>query len=1568
MKRNKKLKRIIMGGVGFAMSVVVFFVGSMQSMQDVTADVRVFDRITEEYPYDGDFSLNVLEIVPDKVDLSKEMGYFLTNQNDNDSPSYVTHGTKHGAPAGRDDKTAYADALYNMRTYGLIRPVGPDSTGQYPIYALYNGAGVAVFSNYQNTGCTEAYEQSYVKGVYEMAPGDYNIAEGYTIDDTGRICKIEKREVLSDNGVVSENNPTYDPETNTITELVPVTDIDMTALSLPRSATVEYITVAAEQGTGNVKFTRSETVTNMVQYYGLSDQQLYYRYESNTKFQSSNYFREFVLGSRTKYENKEITYDTVQASQVTVEQVNKADLIYISGKSVDFELNAANDLKEDVMLAIYNKEVNDHKAVMMDYACYDSDADTNVSKLAILLWRESQSEIKTTYKEAYGDTNSPNEMTNVEFMKGEALKDLKDAMLTGANGNFVTGNVYVYNHHMSDFDNPKSLVDAGDVFANGDFNSSYTASVMQQGFTSVLGYITATNKNSTTGTMLPSVTPAVAIQYILIGDGNPLTIMKNTLNVLEIQPVMGFLFNATRGTEDYGYLAENGSVKKNRDAFVRNYLSDYYDDKAEYINFTSMTVDEFNGRNEDLIENYDIIYIGSEMGNRYFTKRMKTASYKDGIYDTTTTRDQELPSYKDANMNGNVYYNIGDTLTVNTGELSGYFMDGRETNESRFAGRDLTKNKLEKLKLFLESEGLVMVEKDLLAGGKVNPTAVGNGDNGRVDNASNMYEFLQYAIGYRFNPDAKDAEEVYQNASMEGPYKTYPNLVSVADIISRTVEKTAFEQYVATEKLTLTLMEQPREYSYSLKPNSQVMDPGSVQYMEENSNGTREMKYEFIISSDMDSTGDASTYTPYLYIDVNKDGKYSQTSENVRDIKVVIKSSGQEAERAQDSSYVLYKDVAYVLTRELDESYSGYIKWKLSIQSNTYANSHASEEGSTVVKNQGSDELIKILQLTSPNGSTLNLEAQENDVNSKYGKYLDAVPGYNVEIRTMDLNQFAQDFDLSWYAHQQTTSNETRQSLEEYALTYFKSIEIVAPTDTSAGLYGADMIVLGFADNFPAISSEDAVTAIQSYMESEKPVLLAHDFIMFQGGSLHGKYLRHNVGMDKYGVTQNIVESTVGSVTVTELVNAARQKKIGAAVSADSKILHSGIGYTRSSDFDRVRLIESTGKAVAYQPGKARTATIKETQGISNYALERYRTSDRTWMNATGIEGKNNNGGGNYKIDKLNDGQITSFPYVLPEQFTVNGTHGQYFQLDLDVDDDSDGESDVVVWYTLGDKSEAGYDPWSPNAAGPMPYDGYYIYNKGNITYTGAGHANMANGTETEAQLFVNTLFAAYNAASVEPSVAFFEEAPDANTKPINSLAIPYDENVTGDNAIDSSILKDAEGQYRYHFVNPNPSPATAGTILDLATPMYFRLTDTNFVRGTKYMQIEYYLKAKGEAGDSFTLDDGSAKSVEMLDYKGASVPVVNITDKMATYGVNNKAFTGILGEAQLKFLESGVVYGFYLPLSYLENESQVTIYIKAKTRIYTVSSQTGLESVEEVPGEGVGELTVTKTDLLDLR
>ena len=116
----------------------------------------------------------------------------------------------------------------------------------------------------------------------------------------------------------------------------------------------------------------------------------------------------------------------------------------------------------------------------------------------------------------------------------------------------------------------------------------------------------------------------------------------------------------------------------------------------------------------------------------------------------------------------------------------------------------------------------------------------------------------------------------------------------------------------------------------------------------------------------------------------------------------------------------------------------------------------------------------------------------------------------------------------------------------------------------------------------------------------------------------------------------------------------------------------------------------------------------------------------------------------------------------------------------------------------------------------------------------------METASETEAQLFVNNLFASFTASYTEPSVGFFE-TPNPNAAAITSISIPYDKNVTnpdGTTAIDSSILTNSNGVRKYQFVDPNTNASVDATTS--GTPIYFRLNDTNFVRGTKYMAIQY--------------------------------------------------------------------------------------------------------------------------------
>ena len=103
----------------------------------------------------------------------------------------------------------------------------------------------------------------------------------------------------------------------------------------------------------------------------------------------------------------------------------------------------------------------------------------------------------------------------------------------------------------------------------------------------------------------------------------------------------------------------------------------------------------------------------------------------------------------------------------------------------------------------------------------------------------------------------------------------------------------------------------------------------------------------------------------------------------------------------------------------------------------------------------------------------------------------------------------------------------------------------------------------------------------------------------------------------------------------------------------------------------------------------------------------------------------------------------------MADNISISTTHGQYYQLaleqDKDINDNSDGCNDVVVWYCLprGAYGESKNDV----------RNNYYLYSKGNVIYTGAGHSTISK--EEEIKLFINAIVAAANVTAVQPQVNF---------------------------------------------------------------------------------------------------------------------------------------------------------------------------------------------------------------------
>ena len=198
-------------------------------------------------------------------------------------------------------------------------------------------------------------------------------------------------------------------------------------------------------------------------------------------------------------------------------------------------------------------------------------------------------------------------------------------------------------------------------------------------------------------------------------------------------------------------------------------------------------------------------------------------------------------------------------------------------------------------------------------------------------------------------------------------------------------------------------------------------------------------------------------------------------------------------------------------------------------------------------------------------------------------------------------------------------------------------------------------------------------------------------------------------------------------------------------------------------------------KDIAYVPGTNQKQSYGQTQGYTYGAINFHYYYNAPWQCTTEAKyaynqymmwrtlplptQRNDVSLGNLKNNasmyatQVNDGQITHYPYEIGSQITIANTHYQYYQLNMDEDMDGDENSDIVVWYCLGASGDgSAIYTSSPNDV----RNNYYIYNIGNITYSGVGHSTISNVNEK--QLFFNTIVAAYKTRIKDPVVKLFRE------------------------------------------------------------------------------------------------------------------------------------------------------------------------------------------------------------------
>lgn len=1468
MVNKKKITKML----AVILSFVIVLTSAFYFVNNVEAKRNVLSSVSEQY--DSATEFKILEIVPSTDSTShanEEIGYYVASYDTTNAANYSNYIDISKAKSLKPEMTVamqgpnspeWYDGLAKMRNYGLVKYSGADPKAMAPT----NSDIVSENPIYANYRIFKVGSESLGLGTYQPVPGESNVLVKGSYSQVGP--NEGSYRVLSGNhfadGVISKKvivqvpdplDPTKTISGNGLETIVVPEGTDYAQMGL-LGIGIEYV----GPNLGDLKFEND----GYGSYFGYNSQAfMYLDYDGTNQFYNGDWFKEFVLGNQASGKNILIT--TMSATSVSGSDLAGYDLVYVSGKSSEFK-SKGSDISEGALAALYNRVAVEHSklgkskgAVIMDYASYDGVGSDNISKLAQLLWQDNQLSASVKFDASLSanstrdgfDADGKITDVNTVLADGSLWSDIKTSMISGANGNFVAGNLYVYNHAMALFDSPKATVNAGDWFATGDLNSKMKDSVVSIGFEDVQSMIDINNVNNPSKQVSSVITPALAVQFILSYDGSNYGLIKSDLHVLEIQPVRSFLYNSKN--ETLPYEACTSAVQTNRTNFVKKFVADDFNVKS--VSFTSMTIEQFICSNENLIETYDVIYIGDERGTYY-------SEFALIINDVTI----KYPKYNDYNLYGNIYYNIGDTVGV------GNSLAKPDTSvTTRFSPRDLTKEKLEDLKAYLDSNNPIIVADELMNGSKkINPTKAGTtdtDDRGRIDTSSELYELFKY-----------------------GNYKD--NFVGEMQIEEKTMKREDFSVYLNNPKLSLNLTEKPAEYSYSTKTAGAfdgIITSQQELMTKETVNGVERyyLSYEFSFRNVSLDYSEGSIYYASLFADVNADGRFS-ASEELTDCVITNVGTGLEPPYIGGTiqAYALSPNTSYRLKREIPDGYAGVLPWSLKVESADDSSVFATSSGFTVVP--ADKTKIKILQICQDGRQYLNLQTQLANGNaSMYGAYLSNLNDFTLEITTQNVTDYIKK-RANW-------TNDL-----EFKNTYMATF---------------DMVVVGFGDDIQLAKDNAAdeklvVGDIRQFIKIGRPVLLSHDAIMFYPDRDTAKTLRSPSSQDRYGITE---DSSYPSLDGKKVLNV--------------------------SDPEYSELLASK-RRIAYEPNTEKSFLVAQVHGYSNQIIKRYPSdgSDK------------GNGDGLFFVDQLNSGQITTYPYTLPERFEVAKTHNQYFQLNMEQDDDLDGQGDVVVWYTLGDKNDGTESRYSKN-----PGDGvnnYYIYNMGNVTYTGAGHASDMSSTSAkkyEAQLFVNTLVAAYQAANKESIVKFYATKSSTGQE-LSSLALPYDANVSKDHVIDHSIeLKEKSlTDYLYKFVDPNEDSTQVAN----GTKAFVRVTDPNLVNGVKKVGVKFYLKV--ESGlTTFTTPGGlvlTPKEITLSNGEKHTVVDVPIT-------LFDAEFKTVINKDDIK---SGAMYGFYLPLSYLKTNGSINLIVESSTSITTKAG------TEQLP-KGYDTLPIAKMDLLKL-
>lgn len=635
------------------------------------------------------------------------------------------------------------------------------------------------------------------------------------------------------------------------------------------------------------------------------------------------------------------------------------------------------------------------------------------------------------------------------------------------------------------------------------------------------------------------------------------------------------------------------------------------------------------------------------------------------------------------------------------------------------------------------------------------------------------------------------------------------------------------------------------QYIELAKPSLDCYDTSGVTT---DADGNKYLNYHFEIFNKGTITK-SSAFKCNLYLDTNADGKFSETKEKVSDF-TIKDSSGNVVNQSS-----LRPGVTYHLSKLISNEYSGVITWKLEATQTSKEDRRDSSTGYFVV--QGSEKIkINALQIMTSSESTSkgdlrkstwNMEEALNKSDSllrKYAKTDPSVANYDISVKSITADEY-----------------------------------VTAFRNKTIDLTSYDMLIMGFADCYvlsEKSENQDVLNSIADYIKSGRSVLFTHDTTSYRNdwGAMFNATIRELVGLDRYGVT----------------------------------------GDT------------SGNKDKLYQPNTNRGSTLENKQGYVNQILckqknGRDQLNNLDYRNLS-LDFSDTEGGGSQgknmrsAISQVNAGQVTDYPYKIttedsPVLDRIAKTHSQYYQLDLLGDFDHDEENDVVVWYCIQDCTDTTNYADSDTVYKYSPNDvrnNYYIYNRSNVTYSGAGHSDMeVPGNDKEVQLFVNTLVASYSTGVKAPTVSIIEN-PANRASMTDNVYAPFDY------GLESGV------------------PTANGNYVDTAETAYFYAADTNIIKYSAELSAKVYYE---NSASSQTIQVG-ADTVHVSELDLNAYPIVDPVTKLPLTATGT---TGGVADVNSRRVVDKAVYQLTLPVAILGNTNCKEIYVAVSDDIKLTES-----------------------------